>query len=596
MDRRTTGIGMAPSGRAPGGDRGPAGPARPSPAPWLAGVSEYAVSKPDAPIDVWLDGNEGAVPPATLVEILADAAPEVLRRYPSARALQEAWASRLGVEAERLLVTAGADEALDRTLRAFLAPGRELVLPVPTFEVLERYAAATGARVVAVEWREGPYPTEAVIAAVTPHTSVIAVVTPNNPSGATATAVDVGRIADAAPHAVVLVDLAYVEFAEDDPTAAVLRLPNVIVARTLSKAWGLAGLRLGCAVGPAELIGLLRAAGSPYSVSGPSVALGAGWLALGEPVVTRFVARVRNERARLAHTLERLGARPLPSQANFVLGRFDDAAWVRDALAALGVAVRAFPGRPGLEDALRITCPGEEGRFRRLVSALEAALAPEALIFDLDGVLADVSRSLRAAILATAASYGVEVAPVEVSRAKAQGNANDDWALTRRILAGHGVERPLPEVTARFEALYQDSDGAPGLRRTEHLVCDRAWLGALAERLPLAIVTGRTRVDAERFLREQGIAGSFRAVVTMEDAPLKPDPAPVCAALERLGVRRAWMVGDTVDDVRAARGAGVVPLAILAPGEDASIAEPALKSAGAARILSALTELEDLLP
>ncbi len=93
-------------------------------------------------------------------------------------------------------------------------------------------------------------------------------------------------------------------------------------------------------------------------------------------------------------------------------------------------------------------------------------------------------------------------------------------------------------------------------------------------------MTGRPRVDADRFLERTGIAGCFRTVVTMEDAPIKPDPTPVRLALERLGVATAWMVGDTPDDTRAARGAGVLPMGVVAPGDDpepttASLPRPA---------------------
>jgi histidinol-phosphate aminotransferase len=109
------------------------------------------------------------------------------------------------------------------------------------------------------------------------------------------------------------------------------------------------------------------------------------------------------------------------------------------------------------------------------------------------------------------------------------------------------------------------------------------------------VVTGRPRSDAERFLSRHGVADCFAAVVTMEDAPLKPDPAPVRLALERLGMSHAWMLGDTPDDLWAARGAGVLPIGCRAPG-DAAVADAALVEAGAAQILDSVDQLEGVLP
>jgi phosphoglycolate phosphatase-like HAD superfamily hydrolase len=110
------------------------------------------------------------------------------------------------------------------------------------------------------------------------------------------------------------------------------------------------------------------------------------------------------------------------------------------------------------------------------------------------------------------------------------------------------------------------------------------------------VVTGRPRRDAERFLSDHGLADCFATVVTMDDAPIKPDPAPVRLALERLGSRHAWMVGDTPDDLRAARGAGVLPLGVLAPQDEPERARSALAAAGAARILDRLDDLLEMLP
>jgi histidinol-phosphate aminotransferase len=155
-----------------------------------------------------------------------------------------------------------------------------------------------------------------------------------------------------------------------------------------------------------------------------------------------------------------------------------------------------------------------------------------------------------------------------------------------------GVEAPLAEVTERFEARYQGSPGTPGLWERETLLVTREVLERLAARLPLAIVTGRPRGDAERFLAAQGVAELFRVVVTREDAALKPDPEPVRVALEGLGVENAWLLGDTPDDLRAARGAGVLALGVCGSSE---ACRSALVGAGAARVFRAASELEEVL-
>ncbi|MBK8481110.1 MAG: TIGR01548 family HAD-type hydrolase [Proteobacteria bacterium] len=220
---------------------------------------------------------------------------------------------------------------------------------------------------------------------------------------------------------------------------------------------------------------------------------------------------------------------------------------------------------------------------------------PAVLLFDLDGVLADVSRSYRRAILDTGATYGITISAEQVRAAKAAGHANNDWELTWRLLGAAGVEATQAAVTARFEALYQGTADAPGLRQSETLLVARAWLEQLAARLPLGLVTGRPRRDTERFLAQHGITGVFRTLVCMEDAPAKPDPAPVRLALRALEATTAWFIGDTPDDVRAALAAGVLPFGIAAPGDDVALAHATLREAGALCLLERVEELAGLL-
>ena len=543
-----------------------------------------------------LDRNEGLLPSPVALAELAQADPELLRRYPDVSALTALLAARSGVGRERVIVTAGADEAIDRICRAFLAPGRSLLLPDPSFEMLDQYAALAGGELVRVPWASDAFPTKGFLEEVDDRTAIIAVVSPNNPTGGVATLADVQLIAAAAPHALVLLDHAYVEYADDDLTKAVLDIPNVVVARTLSKAWGLAGCRVGFAIATPEIIAVLRAAGGPYPVSGLSVALAARQLERGAGELAKHVARVRDERRELTRRLKSLGLSPRQSQANFVLVEAGTrAALCAAGLAALGVLVREFR-KPAIATALRITLPGEPAGFERLTQALDTVLAPEAIVFDLDGVLADVRESQRPAMIATAAAFGVTVTVQDIERALRGGDAANDWIVTQRLMAAGGVAADLDTVTARYQSLYLGTASAPGLRERERSIVPRAVLDRLAQRVPLAVVTGRPRDEAHWFLQRAGLADLFRAVVCMEDAARKPDPAPVRLALERLGVRRAWMVGNTPDDVRAAAGASVVPLGIVAPGDDLTATAAALAQAGAARVLADISDLEELLP
>jgi histidinol-phosphate aminotransferase len=544
-----------------------------------------------------LNSNEGPRAPQALLAELAALDPEVLRRYPDAAAVETALAARVGVSAERVVVTAGADEALDRICRVYAGPDRPVLLPEPTFDMLERFAALAGAPLVRVPWFTDVFPLDEILARLEKRTAIVVIVSPNNPTGGVASQADVRRIAAAAPQSIVLIDQAYIEYADEAIDPAVLDLANVVVVRTMSKAWGLAGCRVGYAIGSPGVIAVLRAAGGPYPVAGPSLALALAQLRRGDEALRAHVTQVRAERAQLRELLCTRGVNASASQANFVLADVGRrAAFVHDSLRARGILVRDFPGRAGLETSLRITLPGDPADFERLTTALDTVLAPETIVFDLDGVLADVRASQRAAMIETAATSGVTVTMSDIEAALRGGDAANDWIVTQRLIAARGVQTDLGSVTACYQALYLGTGDSLGLREHERLIAPRALLERLARRLPLAVVTGRPREEAHWFLQRAGIADLFGAVVCMEDAARKPDPAPVRLALTRLGVRRAWMVGNTPDDVRAAAGAGVVPLGIVAPGDDLSATAVALADAGAARVLDQLADLEELLP
>ncbi len=294
--------------------------------------------------------------------------------YPKAFGLQQHLADRFNVLPAQVLVTGGADEALERAIGCVLEPGRELIATSPTFEMIPIYARLTGGAVHQIPWLEGSFPVSEILEAVTDRTTVISVVTPANPTGALIALGDLQRIARAAPQILLIVDLAYVEFADVDITPDLLAEPNVLIVRSLSKAWGMPGARVGYALGSAEVIDWMSRTSGPYSVSGPSLAIAQARLQYGRENVRNYVRTVRAEREHLIELIKELGGIPMPSQANFVLARFEDVVEVSDRLADRGIGTRRFPGNPDLQDFLRITCPGDQEAFQRLTGALKAAV------------------------------------------------------------------------------------------------------------------------------------------------------------------------------------------------------------------------------
>jgi len=543
------------------------------------------------PIDLDLSKNEGRSRAEELLDAIDDPR-RLVGRYPDTSPLRARLAALHGVSEERVLVTAGGDDALSRCFLARVTEGGQVVSTYPTFEMISRYAEQRGARLFDVPWWTGPFPVDEVLGAITGDTDAVFIVSPNNPTGGVASEIDLLKVAGETP--LLVVDAAYVEFADSDPTPGLLELGNVVVTRTLSKAYGLAGLRVGYLLGSQELVAAIGAYGNPYPVSALSAALAETRLDRPVDELSTFVDEVKRERVVLTGALTGLGARPLPSQGNFVLAECDDAAWVISAAASLGIGLRRFPTRLGLESAVRITVPGDTEDFDRLVTTLGTVLDPQAIIFDLDGVIADVSGSQVLAVIEAARSFGVEIEPSDIEEAKANGNSNDDWELTRRLCLERGVDAPIEAVTERFESLYQGTASSPGLKMAETPLVDEATWERWGSLLPLAVVTGRPRPDAVEFLDRFGLIDGLTALVTREDAPLKPDPAPVLTALEIMGVSRAWMLGDTPDDLAAARGAGVVPIGVIAPGDDPARARERLRPA--ALILDKTTDLEEMLP
>lgn len=220
---------------------------------------------------------------------------------------------------------------------------------------------------------------------------------------------------------------------------------------------------------------------------------------------------------------------------------------------------------------------------------------PKALIFDIDDTLVDTTPSYRGSIVQTAATFGGTVTMEEIAAAKARGDANNDWVLTKDLLAHQNIIVSLEEVTAVFEELYQGTNTRPGLKSMETLLIEKETLIDFSDRFKLGIVTGRPRKDAIDFLKQFNFEHLFQTVVTMDDGPLKPSPVPIQQALAVLQERDVWMIGDTPDDIRSAVSAGIHAIGVIAPADDPLEAKTAMLNAGAHAVLNTVRDLEGML-
>jgi histidinol-phosphate aminotransferase len=325
-----------------------------------------------------LDFNENVLGCSPRVlERLRNLGAEDLARYPEREPVEAKLAEFLEVAPSELLLTNGVDEAIHLLCETYLEPGDEALIVVPTYSMYRIYMMAAGAQVTTVAaGTDFQFPTDKLRNSINPRTRLIAIANPNNPTGTVAQQEDLLRIARSAPAAALLVDEAYFEFYGQTLLPQRASCPNLFVARTFSKAYGLAGLRIGALVGDADQMGAVRRVSSPYNVN--AVALACLPEALSDQeYIEQYVCDVRQARKLLEEMLESRGIQFWPSHANFVLARVgpnaeSSTAFV-ESMKKRGILVRDRSSDPGCEGCLRITL-GTREHTDRLLTALHETL------------------------------------------------------------------------------------------------------------------------------------------------------------------------------------------------------------------------------
>lgn len=353
---------------------------------YVRAISPYQPGKPISelaremgiPVEkiVKLASNENPLGMSPRARRAVEAAISGVERYPDQFELIGAVAERCGVVQNQVVLGNGSNDVLDLIARVFLAPGRSAVFAQHAFAVYPLATLSTGAELIATPAKNYGHDLAAMRAAIRPDTRIVWVANPNNPTGNFLPYPEVRTFLEALPQDVVVVlDEAYNEYlppAERVDTAGWIRdFPNLVVTRTFSKIFGLAGLRVGYALASAEIADLMNRVRQPFNVN--NLAIAAAIAALDDHL---FVAESyelnRRGMEQLVAGLKRLGLEHIPSHGNFVTFRAGDGAGVNQKLLKQGVIVRPIGGY-GLPEWLRVTI-GTEPENARFLEALERAL------------------------------------------------------------------------------------------------------------------------------------------------------------------------------------------------------------------------------
>ncbi|MFH1306558.1 MAG: histidinol-phosphate transaminase [Candidatus Micrarchaeota archaeon] len=548
-----------------------------------------------------LDFNEntaGCSP--KVIEAISKIDCNFLSAYPEYTQFYTKLAKYLKVLPENLCLFNGTDEAIKLVIETFLQKGDSIAIPSPTYAMYKFYSQLNGLKIIQIPYKQGlAFPAETVLCALSNKPKLLVLVNPNSPTGTEISDSDIQKMLKKAKENGVLVaiDEAYSQYFKKSSISKIKECENLIVIQTFSKAFGLAALRIGYAVSNEDIISSLRKANSPYSVN--SVAIIAASAALNDlEYVEKYANEIIENRKYMKLGLEQLGFTVYPSSANFLLVNFGAKNnLICKKLSQNNILIRNRNSEPMLENCSRVGV-GTKAQCEQFLSTLKKIISQPLLIFDMDGVLVDVSNSYRKAIQQTVLFFcKKEPTPDEIQQYKQRGGLNSDWDLTEEIIKDNGKTISKEKIIKKFQQYYIGEGSTPGLIENEKWLLNAELLQSLSKNYALAIFTGRPKKEALYTLQKNNAAEYFDLVLAMGDIPKeksKPNPYGLTLCLKILGYNasNAYYFGDSIDDMQAAKNAKVEAIGIISP----NICEPGklsslLKEKGASVVLNDINDI-----
>ncbi len=491
----------------------------------LKNIEPYGVEPYAQPCVMKLDANENYLGPSPRVmKRLENISVREIAQYPRYGELISVLAAKFDVLPQNLLLTNGADEALDAIIRTFLSSEEALITVSPTINMPRIYTAAAGAEYREIEYsKKWEFPQEEFLQAIDEKVKIILFTTPNDPTGGIVPAEFIEKTAKLHPEKLIVIVESFAVYAGQSYAEIFTRYDNIAVVRSFSKDYGLAGLRIGCIISGRANISAIKKVLCPYTVN--SAAVIAAKEAICDEKYLQFL-KEENEKAKnfLKEEFTRIGGVVYPSYTNFLLVDFkENAENVYQKLAQKGIRVKKY-AKGKLKNHLRITIPSLNAA-KNLVNVL----SPENLfIFDLEGVIADNCRAQ---------------------------NGREEELLV------------FPETLNRLNG-------------------------------EKVLYSGLTREKTGRLLEKYGLKDAFSGIVAANDPDSdskNPEMSAILQIKSRIFAKNVYYLGDTPEDMKCAKKAGVIPIGVLAPKDKSDGQKDLLYVFGAQFVLHDINQLPDAL-
>lgn len=566
----------------------------------LEKLTPYKVDKYQEPFYLKLDSNENIYGASKAVlKAISKIEKNDISLYPCYGKLIDKISEKYNLDSDSILLTNGCDEALNIVISAYLDSDSEILSFSPTFSMPALYSIANGGVVKYIDYdSEFIFDTEKLQKNITPKTKIIYIATPNNPTGELANVDDIKKLVVNNPDILFIVDCTYINYADNIDFIDYLKLigyENIVVVKSFSKDFALAGLRLGFIAAKSNIIDNLKKISSPYNVN--NIAQIAGIAALEDEKYFKKIKKLNSEnRAILFEGLKNLGFKPYISQANFILCDFGEyCEFYYQKLKNNGILTRAFSTNSNLKNCLRITVPKKED-IKFILSLFEIK---DLLVFDLDGVVFDVRESYRGAIKETFKHFsGCETTDSDIQQVKNLGNMNCDWDTTKYLLSKKGIDVDYKDIVKVFQSIFFEPDNKDKSKKylidREKLIIEKSIFEKLSKKYDLVVFSGRLIKEARYSLKKFGLDKIFNYFITMDNldkSQLKPSPW----GLEQIKIHCPYKtikyLGDSVDDIKAGVGANVDTIGVVPLGASYNIMKQEFEKLGAKYVIKDIRKI-----